>query len=447
MERVLKTVLHSGIQLTVVLACAMSTANGFTMATLLYLIAIGASILSSSLATSVKDGESLLNSSWNAPKTPGTQPSVVDTDDDEDFPQLGFFIKDVLTTSLGTIHSSAAHRTPNPTRVVNLDQRLTNGSQNVNLSRLNYETFWHNGSLTLTLVDLEKSEQNISGKHRDVWDKVPEFELEDGVDDSNWIDDDEGDFFLDPKSRHHRRRRAVFGVDDRIEVSANDSNDLPYSAVVKISTGCTGTLIAPDHVLTAAHCVHDGMSYIIDVPHLKVGVLRRPGKVRWIRVDYMKVPRGWTLSHDYRYDYAVLKLHRHAPPPAGHLEIYEIPEHLPISIRIQFASFPADKPNFTLWYSYCKGHFRHHVIINRCDSYHGSSGAGIYGKLRKKGRVERFVMGVFTGIGNRVWFRGKMSRRNLGTKITPLKLAQIRSWLDAATLSKDASLVAAIPTP
>ena len=33
----------------------------------------------------------------------------------------------------------------------------------------------------------------------------------------------------------------------------------PYSSIVYISVGCIGTLVSPIHVLTAAHCIHDGV--------------------------------------------------------------------------------------------------------------------------------------------------------------------------------------------
>ncbi len=36
------------------------------------------------------------------------------------------------------------------------------------------------------------------------------------------------------------------------------TNESPYSSIVYIAVGCIGTLISPIHVLTAAHCVHDG---------------------------------------------------------------------------------------------------------------------------------------------------------------------------------------------
>ena len=32
----------------------------------------------------------------------------------------------------------------------------------------------------------------------------------------------------------------------------------PYSAIAFLNNGCSGTLISCKHILTAAHCMHDG---------------------------------------------------------------------------------------------------------------------------------------------------------------------------------------------
>ena len=65
------------------------------------------------------------------------------------------------------------------------------------------------------------------------------------------------------QSRHNRHRRLVFGQDDRM-CNYDIPDQLPYSALGRIGHGCTGFLIAPDIVMTAAHCIYDanGKNYL-----------------------------------------------------------------------------------------------------------------------------------------------------------------------------------------
>lgn len=78
-----------------------------------------------------------------------------------------------------------------------------------------------------------------------------------------------------PPAAHARRKRQVYGADGRFVIS--DSHFItkyPFSAAVQVSTGCSGILISPKHVLTAAQCVHDGKEYLRAVRAVRVGVLQ-----------------------------------------------------------------------------------------------------------------------------------------------------------------------------
>ena len=247
---------------------------------------------------------------------------------------------------------------------------------------------------------------------------------------------------------HSRKRRSIVGSDTRFLI--DDRKFMakePFSAAVKLSTGCSGVLIGERYVLTAARCIHNGKRYVTPIKRLNVGFRRNRSlkseeigteewerALIWVRVAKAFLPFEWTNPKQYQTqplekDYAVLLLKR--GPERPHLNI-SVGSAVNVQRSAQLHMNALDTPNSAeFYYRFCsvQGETAE-LLYQQCDGGNDAVGAGIYVR-RWDGRNLRWtrkVIGVY--IGQQSYnVDGRHVSNNLAIRITPLKFAQICYWL------------------
>lgn len=207
----------------------------------------------------------------------------------------------------------------------------------------------------------------------------------------------------------------VHGNDDRKQVT--DTTSFPNRTIGRMSVGCTGTLIGPRVVLTAAHCVYN-LKKKEWYPNGEFspgqnGSVKPYGSVK---VTKAITTKAYTQDSKTEWDIAVLILDTPIGNQVGWMA-YSYDDGL-TSVSVNINGYPGDKPHGTMWHSYCPvKDVQTELFTYMCDTYEGNSGSATYRYIAAT--KERKIFGVHTN---------GLKQHNYGTRITKAKFDKLQKW-------------------
>ena len=202
--------------------------------------------------------------------------------------------------------------------------------------------------------------------------------------------------------------KPLRGHDDRV---ALDSIEPPYSAIGRLNLGggrqfCSGTLIAPDKVLTAAHCLIDSRT---KKPYLPSQVHFVAGQRRNIFIDHAparcliplkrKASTGAPDIQDYTDDVAVIVLTR----PLNVAPVSRATAYIGDPGRLSHPAYSKSRPYLLSQHANCALLFKSKGMwLTDCDTAYGSSGGPVFAYKDNHPRLIAVMSGI-SRTGNEVF--------------------------------------------
>jgi protease YdgD len=209
---------------------------------------------------------------------------------------------------------------------------------------------------------------------------------------------------------------GIIGEDDRVEVIEQGS---PWDAIGQVNVGehghCTGTLVAPDVVLTAAHCVVDeerkepfplrdiqfrtAVRGAEDKGHSTAKCLRFPKNYDFDAIGTLGNDKRDFAGTDFIDAVVIVLNDRLAVLPAPLADgVVAKP-----GLRLVHAAYPADR-NFVLTAQFrcqlLRADFKGPLWFNNCDTHPASSGGPIFITRDGKLGLAAIMLGMQERISN-----------------------------------------------
>ena len=173
---------------------------------------------------------------------------------------------------------------------------------------------------------------------------------------------------------------------------------------------CTATLISPEFILTAAHCVYNtstGRLIALSDFTFRAGLLN--GRVAAERAiaqvePHPKYqPRGGSAQQNIRHDVALLRLAE--PIPSNDLDPFVLHPRKVSSGPVSVVSYGRNRETLPSRQDVCQViATRHDIMLMDCDVTFGSSGAPVFSHINGRGQIVSVISGMGAMDGRRVTY-------------------------------------------